>query len=486
MAKGPRPDSQATPAKRPSTIKGHVKRPARPFAMFVRAFFSDLDKTSTRRRAEVMSEAAKRWRDLPEEDKDEWRGKYQAALAEARAASAGSAADVPDGAPISGNAVADSAAEASNADAHDEGKPKPQVKRESVSAKQLPAACPSPAVACPSPAVACPSAAQDALLPEASRETGIAEQTSSWRDPGVPHGVSAREMRVAMQGPSLGDSSGSVTLGRFTVVNASLLGSGSFGTVVKVEDNHTRRLYAAKVFMHNGDDCARELRVYERLARAPHEAFLPLLGVHTSKAISWFVLPWCPGSLAHYLRNVGPLDTPIAYGVTSQLRVGLHHLHSVGWLHLDVKPGNVLYDPRTRHASLCDFSISEQYPLRPEIARSTAVWCTDPFRPPELFRTHSGQYLSPAVDTWSLGCTAFEAGCCKRLFTQVDAKLLRAAVTAVCSSAGLPQVWHESQPWCRALTALMLRPLPASARESAEGWSGVTLQAAVLQCSEWM
>ena len=493
MGKSSKPNSKATPAKRPGPIKGQVRRPARPFAMFLKSVFSDLDNTSTLDRTEVMREAATRWRNLPEEEKDEWRSKYQAAFAETRAASAVQIIDAPDGAlDVAASAstpagVADGAAKASSTDAHggalagapvaaSESKPKPPVKQEPISqppgpepgiaahARQLSVACPSPAVACPSPAVACPSAAVacpgtgQVALPEASQshKKDALEQLPSCRDPGVPHGISVREMRAAMQGAGAGDSGGSVMLGRFAVVNASLLGSGSFGTVVKVEDRHTCRLYAAKVFTHGGDDCARELKVYERLAQAPHEAFLPLLGAHTSKAISWFVLPWCPGSLAHHLRNGVPLDRPVAYGVTNQLRVGLQHLHSIGWLHLDLKPGNVLYDPRTRHASLCDFSISEQYPLRPEVVRSAATWCTDPFRPPELFRAHCGQHLSPAVDTWSLGCTAFEAACGKRLFSH------RAAITAVCSSSAvLPPVWHDSQPWCRALTMLMLRPLPA-------------------------
>ncbi len=70
-------------------------------------------------------------------------------------------------------------------------------------------------------------------------------------DPGVPRGILAKDVRDAQRG---GSSSGSVRLGRFTVVDATRLGCGTYGSVVKVEDQHTRRLYAAKVFLNGEED----------------------------------------------------------------------------------------------------------------------------------------------------------------------------------------------------------------------------------------
>ena len=52
------------------------------------------------------------------------------------------------------------------------------------------------------------------------------------------------------------------------------------GSVAKVEDQHTRRLYAAKVFLEGEEDCRHELEVYSCLAGSGHEAFL-LSWVHT-------------------------------------------------------------------------------------------------------------------------------------------------------------------------------------------------------------
>ena len=299
-------------------------------------------------------------------------------------------------------------------------------------------------------AVACPSPAMH-VLPEAD-----ADGESSVRDPGLPHGISAHQVRAG----SSGNGQSSVMLGRFAVLDASLLGSGSFGTVVKVEDTHTRRLYAAKVFVVDGGrDCQRELQVYHSLADAPHPAFLPLLGAHKSRSVSWFVLPWCTGSLAHYVRTTETLSKQMTYGVANQLRIGLQHLHSIGWLHMDVTPGNVLYDPRTRHASLCDFSISERYPVRPEVATSMKTWVTEPYRPPELFRTQSGMHLSAAVDTWSLGCTVFEVGCGTRLFSG-DARAVRSAIVSF-GTIEPPKTWHDAPMWCQQLIAVMCRAVPA-------------------------
>ena len=147
------------------------------------------------------------------------------------------------------------------------------------------------------------------------------------------------------------------------------------------------------------------------LAGSGHEASLSVLGSHANKAMSWLVLPWCPGSLSHHLRRAAPLDDEVLCGVANQVRAGVHHLHTLGWLHLDLKPANILYDSRTRHASICDFSISERYPLLHAVAQSRGTWCTEQYRPPELLRVPCAHYLSPHVDSWVLGCTVFEAGC---------------------------------------------------------------------------
>ena len=102
---------------------------------------------------------------------------------------------------------------------------------------------------------------------------------------GVPAAIQARDMHFALF--AVGDGA---HLGRFTVVDSKALGAGSYGTVIKVEDRHTRRIYAAKIFMH-GTDCQQELKVYASLAKSSHETSVSIFGAHADRAFSWIVLP---------------------------------------------------------------------------------------------------------------------------------------------------------------------------------------------------
>ncbi len=324
--------------------------------------------------------------------------------------------------------------------------------------------------------MACPSAELSSIAIQQIQHIGSVSDSPRAHhvDPGVPRGILAKDVRDAQRG---GSSSGSVRLGRFTVVDATRLGCGAYGSVVKVEDQHTRRLYAAKVFLEGEEDCRHELEVYSCLAGSGHEAFLPLLGAHASRAMSWLVLPWCPGSLSHHLRRAAPLDDEVLCGVANQVRAGVHHLHTVGWLHLDLKPASILYDSRTRHASICDFSISERHPLLPAVAQSRGTWCTEQYRPPELLRVPCAHYLSPQVDSWGLGCTVFEAGCGKRLFPEGDSPAMKAAMASV-STAGLYLRMRGSSPVCAAFASVMCRMEPAQRWKLAHPFPGVADMAA--------
>ena len=207
-------------------------------------------------------------------------------------------------------------------------------------------------------------------------------------------------------------------LGRFTIIDSKALGAGSYGTVIKVEDRHTRRVYAAKIFMHGKADCQHELKVYASLAKSPHETSLSIFGAHADKAFSWIVLPWIPGTLA---GGVSPaLADAKLFGVANQIRAGVRHLHSIGWLHMDIKPHNVLYDSRMLHVWLCDFSLCEPRPYKHAQGGPT-TWCTAQYRPPELWCKPCWHFVTPEVDAWSIGCTVFEAGHA-RLFPEEDPK----------------------------------------------------------------
>jgi serine/threonine protein kinase len=85
---------------------------------------------------------------------------------------------------------------------------------------------------------------------------------------------------------------------------------------------------------------------------------------------------------------------------------GLSHMHSVGWVHRDVKPDNFLVAD-TDEVRLIDFNLARKIKtgLGKMFAGKAAVQGTHSYMAPEQIR---GQHADARADIYSLGCVAFE------------------------------------------------------------------------------
>jgi serine/threonine protein kinase len=88
-----------------------------------------------------------------------------------------------------------------------------------------------------------------------------------------------------------------------------------------------------------------------------------------------------------------------------QLGSALRYVHAAGWLHLDVKPSNVIID--AGFAKLIDFSLARG----PGIHRAGIG--TRPYLAPEQA---AGGELGPAADVWGLGSLLFETATARAPF----------------------------------------------------------------------
>ena len=84
--------------------------------------------------------------------------------------------------------------------------------------------------------------------------------------------------------------------------------------------------------------------------------------------------------------------------ISQRLLHALYYLHHAGIIHGDVKPGNVIVQPRTHNAVLVDYGLSTFMPK----ASSSAVGHTALFAAPEVL---AGKPPIPASDIYSLGLT---------------------------------------------------------------------------------
>lgn len=95
----------------------------------------------------------------------------------------------------------------------------------------------------------------------------------------------------------------------------------------------------------------------------------------------------------------GPLRPTRAQRVARQMFTALERLHRAGYAHTDVKPDNILYQPRSGEARLADLADAE-----PKLRQGT-LYGTRQYTAPEMIL---GGPLTSAIDVWSLGCTIYE------------------------------------------------------------------------------
>ncbi|CAE7566810.1 ppk25 [Symbiodinium necroappetens] len=196
------------------------------------------------------------------------------------------------------------------------------------------------------------------------------------------------------------------------------LGQGTYGETFVAVNIKLGLKGALKMFTGNNESKNEEFEVYQCLQKAatkPVQAscFLPILDFSRADTCSWMVVPWIPsGCLRQCLSKTGPLKSAALRAMLLQGASALDYLHSLNWLHLDVKPANMLWDPLASKLYLIDFSLVESLPLKGDIFGNNV--CTQPYRPPEAWKLPCN--VGKFTDAFSLGVSGFEAATARLLF----------------------------------------------------------------------
>jgi eukaryotic-like serine/threonine-protein kinase len=138
------------------------------------------------------------------------------------------------------------------------------------------------------------------------------------------------------------------------------------------------------------------------LDRLRHPAVNRLLADRHRHRVPHLLLEYVEGpNLADVLEDNGPLAPADAIRLGMQIGCGLHHIHSRGVVHLDIKPANVILCEG--RAVILDFDIARPIgaPVGPGQSQGTVGYMA-----PEQCRKLP---FSPSMDVFALGALLYEA-----------------------------------------------------------------------------
>jgi len=187
------------------------------------------------------------------------------------------------------------------------------------------------------------------------------------------------------------------------------LGEGGMATVYLARDLKHQRKVAIKVLKAELTaplGPARFLREIDVAAKLSHPHILPLYDSGEAEGLLYYVMPYVEGeSLRERLAREKQLPIEAAIQYALEVAEALTYAHSVGIIHRDVKPDNILL--YGGHAVLADFGVARALSLvgsGPLTEAGSAVG-TLAYMSPEQACGHD---VDASTDTYALGCVVYE------------------------------------------------------------------------------
>ncbi len=191
------------------------------------------------------------------------------------------------------------------------------------------------------------------------------------------------------------------------------VGRGGMGVVWEALDERLERRVAVKQLRRQSGASTAEVELANKramrearlAARLQHQHAVSVFDVVEQEGQLWLIMQFVPSvTLAAVLQEGGPLQMNEAAQVGAQVASALAAAHTVGIVHRDVKPGNILI-AEDGSALISDFGIARALGDA-TLTTSGMVHGTPAYLAPEVARGSEANFAS---DVFSLGATLYSA-----------------------------------------------------------------------------